>query len=88
MEDVHSKKSIRDEIIKIAGPVFIELLMGTLFGMVDMMMLGRIAEPGEAAASIAAVGITNQVVFIALSLVQSLNVGATDMVARYVGAKR
>ncbi len=28
MEDVHSKKSIRDEIIKIAGPVFIELLMG------------------------------------------------------------
>ncbi len=48
--------------------------------MVDMMMLGRIANPGEAAASIAAVGITNQVVFIALSLVQSLNVGATAMV--------
>jgi len=52
------------------------------------MMLGRIVDSGEAAASIAAVGITNQVVFIALSLVQSLNVGATAMVARYVGAKR
>ncbi len=53
-----------------------------------MMMLGRIDDPTEAAASIAAVGITNQLVFIALSLVQSLNVGATAMVARYVGAKK
>ena len=56
--------------------------------MVDMMMLGRIVDPAEAAASIAAVGVTNQIVFIALSLVQSLNVGATAMVARYVGAKK
>ncbi|WP_025640419.1 MATE family efflux transporter [Schnuerera ultunensis] len=88
MEEVCNKKTTRDIVLKTAGPVLIEVFLGTLFGMVDMMMLGRIAEPGEAAASIAAVGITNQVVFIALSLVQSLNVGATAMVARYVGAKK
>ena len=88
MEDVHSKKSIRDEIIKIAGPVFIELLMGTLFGMVDMIMLGNYGDDATSAAAIAAVGITNQLVFIGLSLVQSLNIGATAMVARYIGAKR
>lgn len=82
------RKKTRNEVLKTAGPVLIEVFLGTLFGMVDMMMLGRIIDSGEAAASIAAVGITNQVVFIALSLVQSLNVGATAMVARYVGAKR
>lgn len=82
------KKLIRKDILKIANPVFIELIMGTLFGMVDMMMLGRYGGPNISTASIAAVGITNQLIFIGLSLVQSLNVGATAMVARYMGAKR
>lgn len=88
MEVLHSKKEIRGEIAKIAGPVFIELLLGTLFGMVDMMMLGNYGSEAVQAAGIAAVGITNQLVFIGLSLVQSLNIGATAMVARYIGAKR
>lgn len=83
-----SKKMIRKDILKIANPVFIELIMGTLFGMVDMMMLGRYGGPSVSTASIAAVGITNQLIFIGLSLVQSLNIGATAMVARYIGAKR
>lgn len=88
MSELHSKKSIREEIVKIAGPVFIELLLGTLFGMVDMIMLGNYGTDAVSAAGIAAVGITNQAVFIGLSLVQSLNIGATAMVARYIGAGR
>lgn len=88
MEVLHSKKDIRAEISKIAGPVFIELLLGTLFGMIDMMMLGNYGDPGIQAAGIAAVGITNQLMFIGLSLVQALNTGATAMIARYIGAKR
>lgn len=88
MVDDLSKKQTRNEIIKIAGPVFIELLMGTLFGMVDMIMLGNFGTDAMAVAAIAAVGITNQMMFIGLSLVQSLNIGATTMVARYIGAKK
>jgi len=88
LEGILDKKLIRKDIFKIANPVFIELIMGTLFGMVDMMMLGRYGGPDISTASIAAVGITNQLIFIGLSLVQSLNVGATAMVARYMGAKR
>ncbi len=88
MESSLDKKHLRGEIVKIAGPVFIELLMGTLFGMVDMMMLGRSGDAATTAASIAAVGVTNQLVFLGLALVQSLNIGATTMVARYIGAKR
>ena len=81
MESSLNKRHIRDQIIKIAGPVFLELLMGTLFGMIDMMMLGRSGDDATTAASIAAVGVTNQLVFLGLSLVQSLNVGGTTMVA-------
>lgn len=88
MEGSRSKKEIRQDVSKIAGPVFIELLLGTLFGMVDMMMLGNYGSESIQAAGIAAVGITNQFVFIGLALVQSLNTGATAMVARYLGAKR
>nr|WP_300004840.1 MATE family efflux transporter [Tissierella sp.] len=88
MEDLHSKKAIRSEINRIAGPVFIELLMGTLFGMVDMIMLGNFGNNATSAAGIASVGITNQLILIGLSLVQSLNIGATAMIARYIGGHR
>ena len=84
----HSKVKVRKEIVKITSPVFIELLLGTLFGMVDMIMLGRYGTSAMSTASIAAVGITNQLMFIGLSLVQSLSIGATAMVARYIGAKK
>ncbi len=84
----HSKANVRKEIINITSPVFIELLLGTLFGMVDMIMLGQYGTSAISTASIAAVGITNQLMFIGLSLVQSLSIGATAMVARYIGAKR
>lgn len=87
-EGSQTKKGIRQEITRIAGPVFIELLLGSLFGMVDMMMLGNYGAPAIQAAGIAAVGVTNQFMFIGLALVQSLNTGATAMVARYLGAKR
>lgn len=83
-----NKKEIRNTVMKTAGPVLVEVLLSSLFGMIDMMMVGRIPNAVEAAASIAAIGLTNQVVFIAISLVQSLNVGATAMVARYIGANR
>jgi len=91
MEECDEKKQvkkIKDDVLKIALPVLVELFLGTLFGMIDMMMLGRIKNPQIAAASIAAVGITNQPLFIGLSLVQALNVGGTAMVARYVGSKK
>lgn len=88
MEVLHTNKSIRSEINRIAGPVFIELLMGTLFGMVDMIMLGNFGDNATSAAGIASVGITNQLTFIGLSLVQSLNIGATAMIARYIGGHR
>ena len=73
------KNPVKADIIRLSWPIVLELIMGTLFGMVDMIMLGRLSNLGEAAASVAAVGITNQPMFVGLSLVQALNVGGTAM---------
>lgn len=88
IQNLLSKNPIRKDVITLAWPILIELLLGSLFGMVDMMMLGWIADKARSAASVAAVGITNQPMFIGLSLAQALNVGGTAMIARYVGAKQ
>lgn len=80
------KNSTREDVINIAWPVLVELLLGSMFSMIDMMMLGRISDGALAAASVAAVGITNQPLFIGQSLVQALNVGGTAMIARYLGS--
>ncbi len=82
------KNPTKVDVINIAWPVLVELLLSSLFGMIDMMMLGRISDNSLAAASVAAVGITNQPLFIGLSLIQALNVGGTAMVARYLGSNQ
>ncbi len=84
--NIFMKNSTRADVLKIAWPVLVELLLGALFGMIDMMMLGRMSDNSLAAASVAAVGMTNQPLFVGLSLVQALNVGGTAMVSRYLGA--
>lgn len=78
----------RKVIFAIAMPVLLELVMGTLFGMVDMIMLGNSGTGAGITASIAAIGITNQYLFIGLSLASALTTGATAMIARYIGAGR
>lgn len=78
---------IRRDVIKIAWPVLVELLLSSLFSMIDMMMLGWLPDKAESAASVAAVGLTNQPLFIGQSLVQALNVGGTALIARYFGSK-
>lgn len=72
----------RRNIIELAWPAVVEQLLVTMFGMVDMMMVG-----GVGPAAIAAIGLTNQPMFLALAAFQALNVGTTAVVARFVGAK-
>lgn len=74
------------EVLRIAWPVLVELLLSSMFSMIDQIMLGHLPDPNESAAAIAAVGVSNQLLFIGYSLVQSLNIGGTAMIARYFGA--
>lgn len=77
-----SLEAARARIIQLAWPAVFEQVLVTLFGMVDMMMVG-----GVGPAAIAAIGLTNQPMFLALAAFMALNVGTTALVARFVGAK-
>ncbi|MBS4761642.1 MATE family efflux transporter [Carnobacteriaceae bacterium zg-ZUI252] len=82
------KKRVAKDVINIAWPVFVELMLGSLFGMVNMMMIGRIADPQYSSSAVAAIGLSNQPLFLAVSLVQALNVGSTAIISRYYGANK
>ncbi len=77
-----SLDAARARIVQLAWPAVFEQILVTLFGMVDMMMVG-----GVGPAAIAAIGLTNQPFFLALAGFMALNVGTTALVARFVGAK-
>ncbi len=73
---------IRRRITAIALPSFIELFLGSLFGMVDMVMLGRASD-----VYIAASGLTNQPTMLLIATFAAVNVGATTTIAWNIGAK-
>src|SRR5690606_16465520 len=71
------------EILVITLPAFIELVMSTLFGMVDMVMVGRLGP-----AAITAVGLTHQPFMLLLSIFAAVNIGTTTLVAWQIGARK
>ena len=78
----------RKETLILTIPVFLELLISSLFGMVDMMMVGNSGAPSITTPSIAATGITNQVIFIGIAMAQAMSAGGTAMISRYCGANQ
>lgn len=81
VKDRIEAKRMFGEIISITWPAFIELTMSTLFGMVDMIMVGHLNH-----AAIAAVGLTNQPFMFLLAIFAAVNVGTTTIVAWSIGA--
>ncbi len=84
LPDAVSSRDLYRDVIRIAWPSMVELLLTSLVGMADMMMVGAI--PGKGDQAIAAVSLSNQPKFIFISLMIALNVGVTAVVARYRGA--
>lgn len=76
------RKDHRNAITRIVWPAFIELVMSTLFGMVDMVMVGQISS-----AAIASVGLTNQPFMFLLAIFAAVNVGTTTLVAWNIGGR-
>ncbi len=74
---------IRNRILTLAMPALAEMILMTLVSMADMIMVGRLGPW-----AITSVGLSNQPMFVAMSMFMALNVGATALVARATGAKR
>ncbi len=75
------RKSLYKRVFDITWPAFLELVMSTMFGMVDMMMLGRYSS-----SAVASVGLTNQPNMLLMACFAAVNVGATTLIAWGVGA--
>lgn len=72
------------DVLRIAWPSFMELVLTQLTSMADQIMVGSL--PGEnGVLALSAVGIAAQPKFLLMTMMQALNVGATAMVARFRG---
>ena len=72
------------DIVRIAWPSFLELLLTQLTSMADQMMVGNL--PGELGVqALSAVGITILPKFLMMTMVSALNVGSTAVAARFRG---
>ena len=70
------------KIIGITWPAFIELLLASMFGMIDLAMVGRLDDP----AAISGIGLTGQPVNLLIAVFAAVNVGTTTLVSWGYGA--
>ena len=73
------------DIMRIAWPSLVELLLTSLVSMADMIMVGSMPNGDDA---ISAVSLANQPKFMFVSLIIALNVGVTAAIARDRGAEQ
>jgi putative MATE family efflux protein len=73
---------ISQQVWRLSLPAVVEMVMVSLVSVINMMMVSRLG-----AAEISAVGLIQQPVNLALTVVVSLNVGITAIVARALGAE-
>lgn len=75
-------QDLRKQILTLAIPVVLEQLLTTLTNMVDMMMVGHLGSE-----AVAAVGLSNQPLFLSMAIFMGIGVGTTALVARHTGAR-
>lgn len=76
-----ARHTIEQNLWILAGPLIAERLLQSVVDAADMAMVGRVG-----AASVAAVGLSNQISMIATSFFDAIRVGTTSVVARRIGA--
>ena len=79
-----SRRQLLRDVVIIAWPSLVELILTQLTSMADQVMVGRL--PGNAGiVGLSAVGLAMQPKFLLMTMIMSLNVGATAVIARYRG---
>jgi len=78
------KSALVRDVVMIAWPSLLEMILTQLTSMVDQMMVGRL--PGqEGIAALSAVGLATQPKFLLLTMIIAMNTGSTAVIARYRG---
>lgn len=75
--------NIRGLILSLSWPAIVRMLLVMSVGIVDIMMIGRLGEEDP----LAAVGLSNQYLWLFYSLIGGVSVGTTALIAQHLGAK-
>lgn len=75
------------EIIRLAWPVMASQVLLNMTGVVDRMMIGRLADEGGAAVPLAAVGYATQLFHLIHSTLFAVGLACVALMARSIGAK-
>ena len=79
---LHIAKGLKRQLASLTGPIFIETLLIMTLGAVDTVMLSRHSD-----ASVAAVGVVNQIVMLCFLVFEVINLGTSVLVSQYIGAR-
>ncbi len=80
----YTSGSIRKAVLLLAIPMILEMIMESIFAVVDLYFVGHLEESSYA---ISTVGLTESVLTIIYSLAIGISMAATAMVARRIGEK-
>jgi len=75
------------EILRLAWPVIASQVLLNLTGLIDRMMIGRLAEAGSAAVPLAAVGYATQLFHLVHSTLFAVGLACVAMMARAIGSR-
>ena len=76
------------EILRLAWPVIASQVLLNLTGLIDRMMIGRLAEDGSAAVPLAAVGYATQLFHLVHSTLFAVGLACVALMARAIGARK
>lgn len=82
-EQDYTQLNLRSSIVLLATPMIIEMMMESLFAVVDAFFVGRLG-----AEALATVGLTESVLFIVYSVGMGISMAGTALVARRFGEKK
>lgn len=81
-EHDYTKGSIRKAVFMLAIPMILEMIMESVFAVVDIFFVGRLGKE-----AISTVGLTESVLMLVYSIAIGLSMAATAIVARRIGEK-
>lgn len=76
------QEDLKKRVARLAAPIFIETLLIMMLGAVDTIMLSQHSD-----ASVAAVGVVNQIIMLTFLVFEVINIGTSVLCSQYIGAK-
>lgn len=76
-----SPQMMRRHIFRLGWPAILRMMLQSLVGVIDIMMIGQLGS-----AAIASVDIGNRLVFVLIGTLMAMTIATTSLVAQYIGA--